>query len=310
MSRSLPGLSALALLLLLAAITGSEAGAHPLAPALLEVRELAGGRAEVAWKTSRVRLPGARVQTFLPQECRALTAPLASGEAATVTLRWTVDCGSRGLVGRRLGVEGLEGARIEALVRVTLSDGRVVSGVVAHIKGGLDHLLFVFGLLLLVSGVRLLVQTITAFTAGHSITLSLAALGIASVPSRPVEVLIAVSVFVLALELARPAQRPSSLMRHRPWGMAMVFGLLHGLGFAAALREIGLPEQEIPLALFSFNAGIELGQLSFVAGVLGARWLLAAYLDRLPSWVGRLPVYALGSLSVFWCLERIAALFA
>lgn len=329
--------------LLVLPLVSSGAEAHPLAPALLEVHELADGRAEVSWKTSRVRLSGARVRPILPLECQALTPPMATGDAASVTVRWALDCGPPGLIGRRLEIEGLEGARIEALVRVILADGRVVSEVVRadepwitvperpgllavargygslgfeHILSGLDHLLFVFGLLLLVSGIRRLVQTVTAFTVGHSITLSLAALGIAEFPPRPIEVLIAASVFALAVELARPRRqglaRSASTkadLRRSPEVMALAFGLLHGLGFAGALREVGLPENEIPLALAAFNAGIELGQLLFVVGVLSSGWLFRAWLARLPPWASKLQVYALGSLAAFWLLERTVALF-
>src|SRR6185295_17321827 len=122
------------------------------------------------------------------------------------------------------------------------------------------HLLFVFGLVLLAGGGRRLLGTVTAFTLGHSVTLSLAALGLIEVPARVIEVAIAATVFALAVELARSAPG-DTLMRRHPALMAGLFGLLHGLGFAAALREAGLPQGEIPLALASFNVGIELGQL-------------------------------------------------
>src|SRR5258705_8701235 len=148
---------------------------------------------------------------------------------------------------------------------------------VEHILSGPDHLLFVFGLLLLVSASRLLLQTITAFTLGHSLTLSAAALHAANVPSRPLEVLIALSVLTLAVELARDVEQPT-LLRRFPWAMAVAFGLLHGFGFAGALAEAGLPAGDIPLALLSFNAGIEIGQLAFVGAVLAARALAGRWL--------------------------------
>lgn len=328
------GVPAVAWTLLLLAAAGGEAGAHPLAPALLEIRELAGGPAEVTWTTARA--PGARVRPVLPPKCRAIGPPVAREVAASVTVRWTLDCEPQGLVGQPVGVEGLEDAGIEALVRVTFADGRAVSRVVrsgeplwtipervrplavargfgalglAHILTGADHLLFVFGLLLLVGGAHL-VRTVTAFTVGHSVTLSLAVLGIARLPSRPIEALIALSIFVLAVELARPADRSPSLLRRFPWGMALAFGLLHGTGFAAALHEVGLPEGEVALALASFNVGIEAGQLLFVAAALGAGRLLRARPGGLPGWARRSAVYVLGSLAAFWSLERVAAAFA
>jgi len=218
-------------------------------------------------------------------------------------------------------------------VRVTLADGRLVQGVaspgnlliavpprpraldvmrdyarlgVAHILTGPDHLLFVFGLVLLAGTTRRLLATVSAFTLGHSITLTLAALGFVDVPSGPIEVAIAASVLALAVELARPPG--PTLIRRRPWLMAGAFGLLHGLGFAAALREAGLPAGEIPLALLSFNVGIEVGQLLFVLAVL-ALWRAAGRLpDRMPPWARRVPVYGMGSLAGYWWLERALAL--
>lgn len=164
-----------------------------------------------------------------------------------------------------------------------------------------------FGLLLLVPAARALVRTITAFTVGHSVTLSLAVLGLARVPPGPVEVVIAATVLVLALELARPPA--PTLMRRYPWAMALAFGLLHGLGFAGALRQAGLPDGEVPLALFAFNVGIEIGQLGFVLMILTVRRPLERRLAQLPAWTRRVPPLAMGSLAVFWCVERAAALF-
>lgn len=313
----------------------SVALAHPLAPALLEVTERGPAEVEVRFKLSALQAPGSEPAPLLPAHCRELTPVATVVEDDAVIRRWTVDCGPAGLVGQRFGVDGLAAARIDALVRVALADGRVVRGVVRageplftvperqtpsaivrdyvvigveHILGGLDHLLFVAGLLLLVRGWRLLIETVTAFTVGHSITLVLAVLDLVRVPSAPIELAIALSVFWLAVELARePGARPTIVQR-RPYVMAGLFGLLHGLGFASALQEVGLPSGDVPLALFAFNLGIELGQLAFVVV-----WLaLAALLRRLPvswpGWAPQVPLYAMGSLAAFWCFERAAAL--
>ena len=229
-----------------------------------------------------------------------------------------------------LRIDDLGPAKIDTLVRIELADGRQIQRVLRrsepsmivperatrfgvfrdylaigfeHILGGADHLLFVFGLFLLCSGFVPLAKTVTAFTVGHSITLSLAALGYAQLPSGPIEVLIAASVLALAVDLARDEDRPT-WMRRFPWPMALVFGLLHGLGFAGALREVGLPDGEIPMALFSFNVGIELGQLAFVAVLL----VLAPLVRRIPIPLPRrAAVYAMGSLAAFWMIERGAA---
>ena len=311
----------------------SSALAHGLDPASLALRELRPGVFEVRWQASALRLPGADVQPTLPSHCRRVGDADALDASDRVVLRWTVDCGAAGLEGAAIGVADLGAARINALVTVERLSGdgveavlgprnpsvtvparpgrfEVVRGFVTlgfeHILTGPDHLLFVLGLLLLVSTSRLLVQTITAFTLGHSLTLSAAALHVASVPSRPVEVLIAASVLTLAVELARHGDRPT-LLRRFPWAMAVAFGLLHGFGFAGALAEAGLPAGEVPLALVCFNAGIEAGQLAFVGVVLAAggalRWLLPALATRSL----RPAVYAMGICSAFWCFERIAA---
>lgn len=308
--------------------------AHPLAPALLELHEEADGAVAVTWKTSRYRAPGADVTPRLPADCAPeAPAPVWRGDAESVVAAWRVRC-PQGLVGATLGVDGLATAGVDALVRVTLADGRVVRGLVRaaapdfvvparespgaiarayaalgidHILGGLDHLLFVAALLLLMRSRRLLLETVTAFTVGHSITLSLAALDLLRVPSRPAELLIAASVFALAVELARPAGAPPTLLRRRPWLLALAFGLLHGLGFAGALREIGLPSGDVPLALFAFNAGIEIGQLAVIAALLALRAGLARLPLRWPAWAEQVPVYAIGTLAAYWCIERAAA---
>ena len=320
------------LLFVLATILVSPAArAHPLAPALLELKEGAAGRVEVLWKRSSLRVPGSDIQPILPAGCPALTQPEFEKEGVAILTRWQIDCGDSGLVGRSIRIDGLGPARIDTLVRIELSDGRVIQRVLRrgeasmvvpakaskwtvfrdycaigfdHILSGADHLLFVFGLFLLCAGMKPLLQTITSFTVGHSITLSLAALGYANLPSGPIEFLIACSVLVLAVELARHEEEPS-LMRRYPWPMALVFGLLHGMGFAGALREVGLPSGEIPMALFSFNVGIELGQLVFVVGLIALTPLVRRLPVPLPT---RAAVYVMGSLAAYWVIERGAAI--
>ena len=169
-----------------------------------------------------------------------------------------------------------------------------------HILSGADHLLFVFGLFLLCTSTSALIKTITSFTVGHSVTLSVAALGYSNLPTGPIEVLIAASVLALAVELARDQPEPT-LMRRYPWPMALGFGLLHGMGFAGALREAGLPSGEVPIALFSFNLGIELGQLVFVIGLVALSPLVGRLPIRIPT---RAAIYVMGSLAALWMIER------
>jgi len=321
-------------LLLAAVLVPLVATAHRLAPSLLEVRETAPGRIAVFWKTPLQRPTGTSVEPELPAGC-AVEAAEPGVEGTAATLRFEAACESS-LVGARFAVRGLAESRTEALLRLTLLDGRSYQAVLRggddafvvpelqrasdvfvqylglgfrHILEGLDHLLFVLGLVLLVPSTRMLIWTVTSFTVGHSVTLSLAALGFLGLPAAPVELAIAGTILVLAVELARGERAKPSLLRRVPWAVAAGFGLLHGLGFAGALAEIGLPQEEIPLALFAFNVGIELGQLVFVAVVLVVRPAARAVARRGPSWLGRIPAYAIGSLAAYWCFERAAGMF-
>lgn len=309
------------------------ADAHPLAPALLEVVQRPNDTARVTWQTSRLRVRGARVTPELPVGCMPLAAPRSALRGAARRTRWSVACPG-GLVGATLAVAGLDTAGHDALVRVRLADGRLVQRLltaeeprmtiparptagavlgdygrlgVRHILSGPDHLLFVFGLVLLGGTLGRVAGTVTAFTAGHSVTLSLAALGLADVPAAPVEVLIALSVWVLALEVAQPPDRRGAIGRW-PWLAAGGFGLLHGLGFAGALREAGLPAGDVPLALVGFNGGVELGQLAFVGAVLAVLAAVRRAPLPAPGWLRAMPVTAMGALATYWCLERVAVL--
>jgi len=327
----------LAVTVLVLAFLAPPAEAHPLAPSLLELRAVDELRFEASWKISVLSPDAGSLEPVLPASCRP--APPGGGGAtaerdgAALIRRWTVDCPG-GLEGERVTVDGLERTDARVLVRVVLPEGRTARAILdadapefvvprrtagwqvawsylglgfEHILGGYDHLLFVLGLLFLVRGRRALVGTVTAFTLGHSVTLSLAALGLVRVPSAPVELAIALSIWVLAVELARDEEKRT----RRPWRMAGFFGLLHGLGFAGALAEAGLPEGEIPLALLSFNTGLELGQLLFIAAVL----LVVEVAGRLPLRATADPrhlerrlalpaAYLIGALSFQACLER------
>jgi hydrogenase/urease accessory protein HupE len=179
---------------------------------------------------------------------------------------------------------------------------------VRHILLGVDHLMFVLLLVLLVPQGRRLVATITAFTVGHSVTLALSTLGAVSVPVAPVEATIAMSIGLLAVEVTRRTDAPDTLTKRAPWLVATAFGLLHGLGFASALHQVGLPDAEIPAALFAFNVGVEAGQLAFVAVVLLVRAALARLVREPPRWGGHVVPYAVGAAAVFFTLERLAAL--
>ena len=315
-------------------LTG-HAAAHPLTPAFLEVEERADGRLAVTWKTTLSQLPGVVLKPQLPAGCLAEGNPTQTLCGTAVVEHWSARCGESGLAGHEIAIDGLRDSKTDALLRVALADGRTVQAIlrpdapslvvpvqptklgvlrdygrlgIEHILTGPDHLLFVLGLLLLVAGPLMLLKTVTAFTVGHSITLSLAVLGLAKLPPDPIEIGIAASVLLLAVELTRRDAARASLMRRLPWLLAGLFGLLHGLGFAGALSEVGLPEGEIPLALAAFNLGIEIGQLVFVAAVVTLAEGLRRAAGVRPAWLELGSAYVMGSLAAMWCIERSVAM--
>jgi hydrogenase/urease accessory protein HupE len=273
------------------------------------------------------------IHPSLPKDCQIVVPPRIERLNGAIVKRWTIATGAKGLEGWEVTVHGLHATMVDVLVRIASADGRVVSRVlrpdatsftyrgtdagprasgyfrlgVEHILVGVDHLLFVLCLLLLVRGVGRVVKTITAFTAAHSITLALATLGYVHVPSAPVEAGIALSIVFLAREIVKRREGAPSLTERQPWLVAFAFGLLHGLGFAGALSEVGLPPHDIPLALLLFNVGVEAGQLLFVAAVL----LVVALARRLafgPStWLRPVPAYGIGTVAALWLVARVAA---
>jgi hypothetical protein len=250
---------------------------------------------------------------------------------ATTVSNFLLSCSfaNQSFSGKTVGIKGLGDTQTSAVVIVNLRDSRRYQEVLSigkskfvvpdrmdvfsvltaysalgfsHILSGIDHLMFVFGLMLLIVGVKKLIFTITAFTIGHSVTLVLITLGFIPESSGLIEFAIALSIFVLAIELSRDSA-VGNLWRH-PWLLTGGFGLLHGLGFAGALLEFGLPQESIFLSLFAFNVGIELGQLSFIA-LIFILWFMAksASLDLI-RYSRQISIYLLGGLSVMWCIER------
>lgn len=318
----------------LGALAGApRAHAHPLAPVLLEVREVEGGALDVTWRVPRLAARGVDVTPLLPADCREEVPAVTTRGDQDLTRRWRMTCAPGDLVGRTVGVRGLV-EPMSALIRIVLADGREIERVVQpaepavvvpasprildvvasylrlgfhHIGTGPDHLLLVFGLVLLAPAPRVVAGTVSAFTVGHSLTLALAATGLVALPSGPIEILIALSVLVLAIEVARVDAGAGSWLRRRPWMGAGSFGLLHGLAFAAALSEAGLPSRAVPPALLAFNAGIEIGQLAFVLVVLLGVAALRRVVEAMPRGARLVPVYAMGTLAAFWCFERAAA---
>jgi hypothetical protein len=174
---------------------------------------------------------------------------------------------------------------------------------------GIDHLLFVLGLLIIVADRSMLIKTITAFTVAHSITLALATLGYAQIPGPPLNAAIALSILFLGPEIVRIWRSETSFTIEHPWVVAFGFGLLHGFGFASGLSTTGMPTAEIPLALFMFNVGVELGQIVFVILMLLLHRSLKVLAFRWPRWADLVPGYVVGSLGAYWTLQRTAMLF-
>lgn len=313
---------------------GAPARAHDARPAYLQIQEIAPGRYDLLWRTpvfSGMPLP---VALGLPADARNVSEPHVRVLPDSLVERRVVEAGSGGLAGQRIEFVGLQATITDVLVRVEQLDGThtttlvrpsqpwveldaprgplTVAGAylahgVQHILFGFDHLLFVLALMLIVPSRRMLLATITAFTVAHSITLGLATLGVVRVPGPPVEALIALSIVLLAAELVRSQRGEPSLTAKRPWLVAFAFGLLHGLGFAGALTQVGLPSGDVPLALLCFNAGVELGQLAFVALVLaiGVAGRAAFGAARL-AWARPVASYGIGILAAFWFFERLA----
>jgi hydrogenase/urease accessory protein HupE len=323
-------------LVFLFALLAQRAWAHEMRPAYLEITELAPAAYSVLWKVPMRGDMRLRLDVLLPGSCSETMTPAARNTGSAQVTRWTVHCDD-GLVNQSIVIAGLENTLTDVLARVRHLDGAVqtaritpgkpaftVAGSpgslelaatylwlgVEHILLGIDHLLFVFALLLIVSGVRRLIWTVTSFTLAHSITLAGATLGLVQVPQQPVEAVIALSILFLATEIAHSHRGKPGYVERWPWVVAFIFGLLHGFGFAGALVEVGLPEHAIPFALVFFNIGVELGQLAFIAVVLGAGWLL----HRLKAFPLRsaemLTSYAIGGVAAYWTIERVAGFWA
>ncbi len=310
--------------------------AHESRPAYLEVKETAPGQYSLLWRTptlAGMRLP---VGLQLPDDVRNLKEPATEELTDSEVTRYTIAAGPSGLSGKRIEFPGLQGTITDVLVRVEMLDGRswtvivhpsqpwveitaaqtrlqvmgsfIVQGI-RHILFGADHMLFVLGLLLIVKDRWMLLKTITAFTVAHSITLAIATLGYAEAPVLPLNAAIALSILFLGPEIVRSWRGETSFTIRHPWVVAFAFGLLHGFGFASALTSAGLPKAELPTALLSFNVGVEIGQLSFVALILLLERAFRILQVRWPRWAEALPGYAVGSLGAFWTVQRLAIMF-
>jgi hydrogenase/urease accessory protein HupE len=305
--------------------------AHEIRPGYLKIRQIEVDTYDVTWRVPARGDGRLLIHARMPENCTE-AAPIRSSRVPGAFIdRWTTNCAA-GLVGGTISIDGLVTTLTDVLVQIERLDGTLqtarltpdsVSMIVValptwrevaatylglgvdHILSGVDHLLFVFALLLLVHGPKRLIATVTAFTVAHSITLVAATLGAVNVSQTPIEAIIALSIAVLAAELLRDGEQATATQRW-PWIIAFVFGLLHGFGFAGALTEIGLPEQSIPLALLFFNVGVEIGQLLFVLGCLTLAALARRINLSLPPALAHWPAYCIGSVAAFWTIDRLA----
>jgi hydrogenase/urease accessory protein HupE len=314
----------LVLLALALSLFAPRAEAHSIDVATLTLTELSEGKFAVDWQTAAKSLEGLREPAQYPKSCRREGTLLDCGPlglTGTIDFPWLEGGESRVTV----LIDWLSGSRLLRIVNGR-SPSLTVYGIpasaglrflepiavdytrlgVEHILAGIDHLMFVLAITILVRNRKALVLAITAFTVAHSLTLAASVLGWLVLPPLAVETTIALSIVLACAECLRPGD---SLARRAPWVVTFAFGLLHGMGFASALLETGLPERHVPWALLFFNAGVELGQLAAIAVFVAAGWLFAR-IERRPAWSTRAFVYVMGSAAAYWSLERGAAMFS
>ncbi|NIZ60290.1 hypothetical protein DL239_04810 [Sedimentitalea sp. CY04] len=329
----------LALIAALISLGTTHVHAHALEPGYLEIQALTGETHSLFWRKPDVKGKPMAMDVLLPDNCDLRSPPVPRHDGAAWVSRWTAQC-TGGLIGQQILIDGLERTNTDVLVRYQGVDGgsfttrqtpdqpgfalpenpgalRVLLDYILlgadHILEGFDHLLFVFALLLLIRDKWRLVGAITAFTVAHSITLAAASMGWLTVPGPPVEAVIALSIVFLAVELAKRRDGAMRLSERWPWLVSFSFGLLHGLGFAGALRDIGLPESDLLMALLGFNIGVEIGQLAFVAVVLTIATLAAklapaieTHLRRSDGPINTALAYSIGGIAAYWVVERIS----
>jgi hydrogenase/urease accessory protein HupE len=321
-----------ALLLLWTGIAGSVE-AHELQPSSLELRQLTSERFEIIWRAPAYYRKPHPAQLQLPETWQIVGEPTVKQLSDSALHHRVVDVPGGGVDGAVIHFVGLEATITDVFARFVWLDGSETTAIarpsqpwveiiaqrsawqvawdytvlgVDHILSGLDHLTFVLALLLIVSGARRLLITVTSFTLAHSITLAVATLGVLRLPGPPVEAVISLSILFLASELVKVNRGLPSLTARYPWLVAFTFGLLHGFGFAGALAEVGLPQNEVPLALLMFNVGVELGQLLFIAIILAIFFLLSRLHRKWPAWLRQVPAYGIGGIAAFWMIERVA----
>ncbi len=304
---------------------------HESQPGTLEIKQLTSDRYEVTWRAPSYYGKPHPAKIQLPTEWKDIVQPTERRLEDSIVSQWIVNVGLKTIGGSVVRFIGLESTTTDIFVRLTRLDGTSMTAVVRptkpyvklrgerswsataleftglgfyHILQGIDHLLFVLGLMLIVQGRMMLLKTITAFTVAHSITLGLSTLGYVNIPLPPLNAAVALSILFLGPEIVRCWRGDTSLTIKYPWVIAFMFGLLHGFGFASGLSTTGMPSAELPWALLFFNIGVELGQLSFVFIALALALSFTILEVHWPKWVKALPGYAVGSLGAYWTIQR------
>lgn len=316
-------------LLLMLACAVMPAAAHEIRAGYFGLSDAGGGSYTAVWKAPSIANQQLDIRPVLPEGCQIDPQMAQSTAAGEYIESWRVTCPD-GLAGKPVRFDGLSLHDVDILFRLETAPGEewtqratranpvvaipaepVQGGVLAtyfvlgveHILIGLDHLLFVLCLIYLIPDLRRLALTITAFTLAHSVTLATSVLGWIALPVKPVEATIALSIVFLASEVLAARSGGMRLSQRAPWLVAFPFGLLHGLGFAAVLTDIGLPSEAIPLSLLGFNLGVEAGQLLFVGAVLLGLQVLRRL--RLETQFRLASVYLTGALATNWLIERM-----
>ncbi|MBQ0770571.1 MAG: HupE/UreJ family protein [Sphingomonadales bacterium] len=315
------------------ALWPTNARADELRPAYIEMTEQAPGQWSLLWKASANSRLGQTGEIIIPDNCKIEGEQQREYAGSNILTRLALRCDGS-VQGNSIGLKGLELSTTDALVRIapidsamqtlrltpdqptaTLAKPSVISNVAAtytilgveHILLGFDHLFFVLALVLLLKGGWLVAKTVTAFTIAHSLTLVGSTLGLLSLPPQPVEAVIALSIIFLAIEVVKAKPDEIRLSERFPWIVAFLFGLLHGFGFAGALAEIGLPEGDVPLALLTFNLGVEIGQLVIVAVALAALHVIRKFQGLWLQPTKTAMAYGIGIISTYWFIERVVA---
>lgn len=326
----------LRLAVLLIVTCSFPAMAHESQPGTLEINQLTEDRYDVIWRAPIYYGKPHPAKMQLPENWKDIVQPTERRMVDSIVFHRVVDVGTKSVEGAILHFPGLESTITDVYVRLTRLDATMMTAVVRptspfielrgqrswsnttitytslgfqHIMLGVDHLLFVLGLLLIVSNRGMLIKTITSFTLAHSITLAIATLGYASAPLAPLNAVIALSILFLGPEIVRSWRGQTSLTIRYPWVVAFMFGLLHGFGFASGLSTTGMPKAELPFALLFFNVGVELGQLVFVFAALALARSFKVLEVRWPVWAEAIPGYTVGSLGAYWTIQRTYILF-